>query len=92
MSLKERREWLQSQTQLSAEDLRAWLPEGGLSAERADHMIENAVGVFGLPLGIARNFVINGRSVLVPMAVEEPSILAGVSFMAKLAQAGADHL
>lgn len=88
MSLKERREWLQSQTRLSAEDLRAWLPEGGLSAERADHMIENAVGVFGLPLGIARNFVINGRSVLVPMAVEEPSILAGVSFMAKLAQAG----
>ena len=88
MSLAERREWLQSQTRLSAEDLRAWLPEGGLSAERADHMIENAVGVFGLPLGIARNFVINGRSVLVPMAVEEPSILAGVSFMAKLAQAG----
>jgi len=88
MSLAERREWLQSQTRLSAEDLRAWLPEGGLSAERADHMIENAVGVFALPLGIARNFVINGRSVLVPMAVEEPSILAGVSFMAKLAQAG----
>ena len=88
MSLAERWEWLQSQTRLSAEDLRAWLPEGGLSAERADHMIENAVGVFGLPLGIARNFVINGRSVLVPMTVEEPSILAGVSFMAKLAQAG----
>lgn len=88
MSLAERREWLQSQTLLSAEDLRAWLPEGGLSAELADHMIENAVGVFGLPLGVARNFVINGRSVLVPMAVEEPSILAGVSFMAKLAQAG----
>lgn len=88
MSLAERWEWLQSQTRLSAEDLRAWLPEGGLSAELANHMIENAVGVFGLPLGVARNFVINGRSVLVPMAVEEPSILAGVSFMAKLAQAG----
>ena len=88
MSLAERREWLQSQTRLSAEDLRAWLPEGGLSAELANHMIENAVGVFALPLGVARNFVINGRSVLVPMTVEEPSILAGVSFMAKLAQAG----
>lgn len=88
MSLKERREWLQSQTLLTADEMSAWSPEGGLSAERADHMIENAVGVFGLPLGIARNFVINGRSVLVPMAVEEPSILAGVSFMAKLAQAG----
>ena len=88
MSLAERREWLQSQTLLSVDDMTAWSPENGLSAERADHMIENAVGVFALPLGIARNFVINGRSVLVPMAVEEPSILAGVSFMAKLAQAG----
>ena len=88
MSLAERWEWLQSQTLLTADEMSAWSPEGGLSAERADHMIENAVGVFGLPLGIARNFVINGRSVLVPMTVEEPSILAGVSFMAKLAQAG----
>jgi len=88
MSLTERREWLQSQAQLSAEDIHAWSPQGGLSAERADHMIENAVGVFALPLGIAQNFLVNGRKVLVPMAVEEPSVLAGVSFMAKLAQAG----
>ena len=88
MSLAERREWLQSQTLLSVDDMSAWSPENGLSAERADHMIENAVGVFALPLGIAQNFVVNGRKVLVPMAVEEPSVLAGVSFMAKLAQAG----
>ena len=60
----------------------------GLTPETADHMIENAVGVFGLPLGIARNFLINGRDVLVPMAIEEPSVVAGVSFMAKLARAG----
>ena len=60
----------------------------GLTPEIADHMIENAVGVFGLPLGIARNFIINGREVLVPMAIEEPSVVAGASFMAKLAQAG----
>ncbi len=88
MSLAQRREWLQSQTLLSVDDMTAWSPENGLSAERADHMIENAVGVFALPLGIAQNFVVNGRKVLVPMAVEEPSVLAGVSFMAKLAQAG----
>lgn len=88
MSRAERLEWLRSQSALSLEDMTAWSPEGGLSVERADHMIENAVGVFGLPLGIAQNFVINGRKVLVPMAVEEPSVLAGVSFMAKLAQAG----
>jgi len=57
-----------------------------LTAEQADHMIENAIGVFGLPLGIALNFVVNGRDLLVPMAIEEPSVVAGASFMAKLAR------
>jgi hydroxymethylglutaryl-CoA reductase len=47
-------------------------------------MIENVVGIHALPLGIATNFVINGREVLVPMALEEPSVVAGASFMAKL--------
>ena len=51
-------------------------------------MVENAVGIFGLPLGIGLNFVVNGRDVLVPMAIEEPSVVAGASFMAKLARAG----
>jgi hydroxymethylglutaryl-CoA reductase len=50
-------------------------------------MVENAIGILGLPLGIAQNFVVNGRPVLVPMAIEEPSVIAGASFMAKLAQA-----
>lgn len=60
----------------------------GLSAAQAEHMIENVVGVYGLPLGIATNFLVNGRDVLVPMVVEEPSIVAGVSFAAKLARQG----
>ena len=51
-------------------------------------MVENAIGVFGLPLGIARNFLVNGKDVLVPMVIEEPSVIAGASFMAKLARAG----
>jgi hydroxymethylglutaryl-CoA reductase len=51
-------------------------------------MIENVTGVFGLPLGIALNFVVNGQEVLVPMAIEEPSVVAGASFMARLARAG----
>lgn len=55
-----------------------------LGHERASGMIENVVGTFELPLGIAANFQINGRDVLVPMAVEEPSIVAAASFMAKL--------
>jgi len=64
------------------------LASGGLAAEAANSMIENVVGTFNLPLGIALNFVVNGRDVLVPMAIEEPSVVAGASFMAKLARAG----
>jgi len=55
---------------------------------RADQMIENVVGLYGLPLGIATNFTINGRDMLVPMAIEEPSVVAGASFAARLARAG----
>ncbi|MFN2119370.1 MAG: hydroxymethylglutaryl-CoA reductase, degradative [Anaerolineales bacterium] len=62
--------------------------DGGLGSEAADHMIENVVGTFGLPLGIALNFIVNGKEILVPMAIEEPSVVAGASFMAKLARTG----
>lgn len=61
---------------------------GSLPLERADKMIENVVGTFNLPLGIATNFLINGRDVLVPMVVEEPSIVAGASYAARLVRAG----
>lgn len=60
----------------------------GLTVAQADKMIENVVGVFNLPLGIGANFVINGRDVLVPMVVEEPSVIAAVSYAAKLARSG----
>lgn len=66
----------------------ATLAEGGLTAEQADLMIENAVGTYALPLGVAANFQINGRDYLIPMAVEEPSVLAAVSHAAKLIRAG----
>jgi hydroxymethylglutaryl-CoA reductase len=59
-----------------------------LQTDTADHMIENVVGTHGLPLGIATNFCINGRDVLVPMAIEEPSVVAGASFAARLAREG----
>jgi hydroxymethylglutaryl-CoA reductase len=61
---------------------------GGLSPDAADHMIENVIGLYSLPLGIALNFQVNGRDVLVPMTLEEPSVVAGASFMAKLARSG----
>ena len=69
------------------EDLSAWTT-GGLSPESADHMIENVIGLHSLPLGIALNFQVNGKDVLVPLAIEEPSVVAGASFSAKLARAG----
>lgn len=63
-----------------------------LSFEAANHMIENAVGVIGLPLGIALNFTINGRDRLIPMAVEEPSVVAASSSAARLIRdAGGFH-
>ena len=72
---------------LKPEDLSAWT-SGGVGPESADHMVENVIGVHSLPLGLGLNFQINGRDVLVPMAIEEPSVVAGASFMAKLARAG----
>lgn len=87
LTLEERRAKLLDSSHLSPEDLLPFTT-GGLSAETADHMIENVVGMYSLPIGIGLNFMINGRDVLVPFVVEEPSIVAGVSFMAKLARAG----
>ena len=60
----------------------------GLSVAEGDKMIENVVTTHGLPLGIAANFLINGRDYLIPMAIEEPSVVAGASYAAKLARAG----
>jgi hydroxymethylglutaryl-CoA reductase len=88
LSLEARLEALTQRTNLGPDELAALSGKAGLSPEQADHMIENVIGVHALPLGIALNFVINGRDVFVPMAVEEPSVVAGASFMAKLARAG----
>ena len=72
-----------------ARDEAALLRNGmALDLARADRMIENVVGLYGLPLGIATNLTVNGRDVLVPMVVEEPSVVAGASYAARLARAG----
>jgi len=72
-----------------SDDEAAVLGEGiGLGLEQAGHMTENTVGLHALPLGIATNFRINDRDVLVPMVIEEPSVIAGASLAAKLARAG----
>lgn len=62
---------------------------GGIDAlpvELANGMIENVIGKFEIPLGVATNFTVNGRDYLVPMAVEEPSVVAAASYMAKIAR------
>lgn len=72
----------------TAGTLKDFNPETALPLEIAENMIENVIGTYSLPVGIALNFQVNGRDVLVPMVVEEPSIVAGASFMAKLAREG----
>ncbi len=59
---------------------------GALSLEQADRMVENVVGVTGLPLGVATNFMINGKDYLVPMVTEEPSVIAAASNAAKMSR------
>jgi hydroxymethylglutaryl-CoA reductase len=87
-SLDERLMELASASGLSTDQLSVFQSQGGLSPEAADHMVENVIGTFALPLGIGLNFQVNGKDVLVPMVIEEPSVVAGASFMAKLARAG----
>ncbi len=60
---------------------------GSLTLEHANRMIENVVGVMPIPLGIAVNFLINGKDYLIPMAIEEPSVVAAASYAAKMARA-----
>ncbi len=88
LTLPERLRRVAEQAGLAPDELDALGGRAGLQPEQADHMIENVVGVYALPLGIAQNFVVNGREVLVPMVIEEPSVVAGASFMARLARSG----
>jgi hydroxymethylglutaryl-CoA reductase len=80
----ERARIVAEQSALTPEELAILTGESGLTPALADRLIENVVGMFGMPLGIAANFVVNGRDVLVPMAVEEPSVVAAASHIAKL--------
>ena len=87
LSVPERRAELAKKTGLTEEEVNVLSGDQSLNAYSADHMVENAIGVFPLPIGIAQNFIVNGREVFVPMVIEEPSVIAGASFMAKLARA-----
>ena len=86
MNLDERLMYLQEKTNLSANDIALLRNPSSLTFVNANRMIENAIGVLSLPLGIATNFVINNKKYVVPMAIEEPSVIAAASKAAKIAK------
>ena len=88
VDLEQRLKLLAEHTGLDPSVINEFGKPNSLGPEKANHMIENVIGTFELPLGIALNFIINERDVIIPMAVEEPSVVAGASFMAKLVRAG----
>ena len=71
---------------LTDKEVETLLSTGSLKLELANRMIENVVGAFPIPLGIAVNFLINGRDYLIPMAIDEPSVVAAASYAAKMAR------
>ena len=84
---KERLDIVGSFANLSAEELEILQSnDGGISFEKADNMVENTIGTFSLPLGVATSFKINGKDYLVPMVIEEPSVIAAASKGAKIAR------
>jgi hydroxymethylglutaryl-CoA reductase len=86
--LAERAAMVSQWASLTPAEQTALIGIGGLNAAQADHMIENAVGVYALPMGVATNFLINGDDVLIPMVIEEPSVVAAVSNAARLFREG----
>ena len=65
---------------LDASEQATLLGMTGLNATQADQMIENVIGVYALPMGLATNFLINDKDYLIPMVIEEPSVVAACSF------------
>lgn len=86
LSLKERRQRLQEWAGLTDAELASYEFPPGIDQGILSRMVENVVGVFPLPLGVATHFRVNGRDYLVPMALEEPSVIAAASNSAKVAR------
>jgi hydroxymethylglutaryl-CoA reductase len=88
LTVEERRQKLAEALGLGPADVEALTAADALPLEVADIMIENAVGTFALPFGVALNFQVNGRDHVIPMVVEEPSVIAAASNAALVARAG----
>ncbi|MFQ5405805.1 MAG: hydroxymethylglutaryl-CoA reductase, degradative [Candidatus Micrarchaeia archaeon] len=88
LPVEKRLEKLKEFANLSDDEVQVLQKQGGLKLETANRMIENVAGTFPLPLGLAVNFKINGKEKIIPMAIEEPSVVAAASNSAKLALPG----
>lgn len=84
MSIDERLRFVKDFAGLTDEEIEMLKTSSSLSLDLADRMIENVIGIFPMPMGIAVNFLINGRDYLIPMVIEEPSVVAAASYGAKM--------
>ncbi len=90
--VRERIELIAQRLGLPPEEITSALEHGGLPLEKADRLIENVIGTYSLPFAVAPNFRINGRDVLVPMVVEEPSVVAAAANGARMVREGGGFL
>lgn len=84
MTVEKRREFLNENSKLPQEDMATLSSEGPLPIDIANNMVENVVGTYPLPLGLGLNFLINEKDYVIPMVIEEPSVVASASYMAKI--------
>lgn len=87
LSIYERRALIAERSGVPADELDRALHGGGLDPDKADKVVENVLGTYGLPFGVALNVRVNGRDHLVPMVVEEPSVIAAASNAARMVRA-----
>jgi hydroxymethylglutaryl-CoA reductase len=88
VTVAERRALVSEATGADVADIEGALQGGGLEAETADKFVENVLGTYGLPYGVALNVRVNGRDFVVPMVIEEPSVVAAASNAAKIVRSG----
>ena len=87
-TIEQRLETVRDHAALTDDEVDTLRAHAGFGSQNADRMVENAIGVFPLPMGLAANFIIDGEELLVPMVVEEPSVLAAASNAANLLRGG----
>src|SRR5579872_473148 len=88
ITLQERRALVSEATAASLQDIERALEAGGLDADTADKFVENVLGTYALPYGVTLNVRVNGHDYVVPMVIEEPSVVAAASNAAKMVRAG----